>query len=58
MTYLTLSKERICQSILSNISLTDKVLEEAEKEHKTDDLREAYLRQLMLLKRLEKVVTT
>ena len=58
MTYLTLSKERVCRSLLSNISLTDKLLDEAEKEDKVEQMKEHYLRQTKLLNRLEKVVTT
>ncbi len=58
MTYLTLSKERVCRSLLTNISLTDKQLEEYEKEDKVDQMKDAYLRQTKLLHRLERVVTT
>ena len=56
MTYLNQSKERICRNLLSKVNVCDRKIAEAEKLESLEKIKQAYLRQTMLLKRLERVI--
>ena len=57
MNYLDQSKEIVCKSLLSKVNLWDREIHEAEKLNSFDEMKQAYLRQQMLLKKLERIIS-
>ena len=57
MNYLNQSKEIVCKSLLSKVNLCDREIHEAEKLNSFDEMKQAYLRQQMLLKKLERIIS-
>ena len=56
LNYLNQSKERICMSLLNKVDVLDRTIIEAEELKDEDVLKSAYIRQMDLLQRLEKVL--
>ena len=57
MNYLDQLKEIVCKSLLSKVNLCDREIHEAEKLNRFDEMKQAYLRQQILLKKLERIIS-
>ena len=51
------AKERVCQNLLNKVIVFDQLIDKAEATDNPDKAKELFLKQAIILKRLEKVIS-